>query len=123
MDNAFEQRENIHQDSIQSNQTVCYRGDMKTTDKITLVWERRLGKNQKNEEIAFTSMKLSLYDQSGKILIDQDHSKIDNVLQVSAFPHELRNGLVKIKSGLVEGAQSELFVLVSGSKMEKAACS
>jgi serine protease AprX len=112
MNQAFEQRENLYQINIQPNETVCYQGDLRAQDKVTLVWKKHL-------HDPFTPMRLELYERISEVLVDEDDSLIDNVLQVSSYPDDLRAGLIRISN---VGNKDETVALASGRTLSKSLC-
>lgn len=112
MNQAFEQRENLYQVNIRPHQTICYQGDLRAQDKVTLVWEKHL-------HDPFTPMKLELYERIQEVLMDEDDSQIDNVLQVSAYPYDLHVGLIRITN---LGKKDETVALASGQPLRRALC-
>lgn len=118
MDNAYKQRNNLIEGSITPESPVCYLGRLSSTDKVTLVWERRLAK--------LTPLRLSMFAAQDQTLIDGDKSKIDNVLQVSSYPLQYEQVIIEISVApgfkTIEGAGAEPFALASGSALNPISC-
>lgn len=126
MDRAYSQRNNLILDRIKPSTELCYAGSLTEVDKVTLVWERRVGQSVTGEFWRLTPLTLSLYEVESKQLIAHDDSLIDNVLQLSPYPYDLQKALIKISVHpdfkMIEGAESEPFALASGQKLEPVPC-
>lgn len=128
MQQAFEQRANIIEDSLTINRPVQeYQAWLPAGGKVTLVHERRVGYLLDNSEWRLSHLSLELYDANTQQWITSDNSPIDTVHQVANCdrkPNERRCSShimarrviirVTLLSSVLDGSPSEPFALVFG---------
>ncbi|MFI4956662.1 MAG: S8 family serine peptidase [Gammaproteobacteria bacterium] len=126
MDNAFKQKEFVKREKIHPRRMMCYSGELSPNDKVTLVWERRVSTD--NGEILLhdlTPMTLRLYQAKGHVLLDEDVSVIDNVLQVNHTGTDTSRTMLEISiadGAQIDGARYEPFALASGKALRREVC-
>ncbi len=108
----------------QAGSVRFFRGPLSNGDKLSLVWERRVGSNgddSPNTWHALSDLNLRLYDANTQQLRDYDLDSNDNVHQVSA-PTSFQ-GIAKVYSWSTafEGAASETFALATEEGWESLA--
>jgi serine protease AprX len=132
MDNAYQQKDNIIKLDLSPNNPMCFQGKSRLGSKITVAWNRRFGFT-KNKLWPFTPINMMLFSVERKILLDEDLSRIDNVIQVSNYPREkekndyfnedvilkvyVPNDVVKI-----DGGDSETAYLTSEKNLKQVDC-
>lgn len=131
MSNALNQRKHLIENELSVKQPVLeYKMNIYTTDKITVVHERRVGFNKEGNLWQLSHLKLELIDAATHQVLAQDDSSIDNVHQVSICSPKTPEYCVKDKTALVlvrltllspklEGARTEPFALVYTTKSKK----
>ena len=128
MQQAFEQRNNIMEDSLTLNHPVQeFQVTLPVGGKVTLVHERRVGYLLDNTEWRLSPLSLELYDANTNQLIASDHSLIDSVHQVANCDRQpgekkcsshvtARRVTIRVTllSSVLDGSTSEPFALVYG---------
>jgi serine protease AprX len=125
MDKAYQQKDFVLSRSIRPGTPLCFIADLEENDKVTLVWERRVGFKKDGSNWQLTPMSLGLYDKNGK-LYSKDDSRIDNVLQVANYPYAKQRFIVKVEIPkdiqVIDGAIREPFALVGAKRLTGIKC-
>lgn len=125
MDKAYQEKDFVLTRSIRPGVTLCFVAKLEKGDKVTLVWERRVGFQKDGTSWRFTPMSLWLYDKNGKVY-SKDDSRIDNVLQVANYTYSKQPFIVKVEIPkdikTIDGAEREPFVLAGSRRLTGIKC-
>ena len=133
MEAAYQQRDNIIQDSLTLSQPVKeYRTFLPIGGKVTLVHERRVGYLADHSEWQLSPLSLEIVDATTQHSIMKDNSAIDSVHQVANCSRAKgakicssqtvgKNVIIRIKllNSTIDGAQAEPFAIVSTSPINQ----
>ncbi len=128
MQKAFEQRDNIIENSLTPSRPIQeYQVTLPVGGKVTLVHERRVGYLLDNTEWRLSHLALTLYDANTQQWIASDNSLMDTVHQVANCDRKKNESLcssrikarqviirISLLNSVLDGSTSEPFALVFG---------